>query len=344
MMIYSVVPTKAINSPFLQKENKPFIKLEIMNKLKPILRWLQRNKTDITFKNEAEELLTSTYETTVKEIEKSIFERAIARYARIPRLDESIESRLPKVGAECELIILVTEFNFHLEDSTSFQVRSKKMSARYEFFANDDYSTFILERFETVEKGFVIATARRIEYGLIEITKCIQDRGIGDSDGFGVEPDTWIKAYANLRGKLISPFALNSSQTNNNINNWFEMKISPIDEAGQIKLCPYDKVSHVYRFEDYFIAEKDENCGLIDRKLQVVIPIQYKMIFIEANGLVWVKLQNNLCGILNFENNFVIPPIYSYLSYIDKGEYKGFYNVEINGESKIIDESNLIIN
>ncbi|MDP4240847.1 MAG: hypothetical protein Q8904_15395, partial [Bacteroidota bacterium] len=161
-----------------------------MNKLKLIFRWLQRKKTDVPLRNEEEELLTPIYESAVKEAEESIFERAIASYGHIPRLDESIGNRLPKVGAECELIILVTESSFHEEDSTSYQVRSKKMSAKHEFFAIDDYSTFILEWPKMVEKGFVVTSARRIEYGLIEITKCIQDRGIGDSDGFGVEADT----------------------------------------------------------------------------------------------------------------------------------------------------------
>ena len=52
--------------------------------------------------------------------------------------------------------------------------------------------------------------------------------------------------------------------------------------------------------------------------------------------MVWVMLENGLKGLLDLQNNIVLPPIYTSLSYIDDGEFKGQYNVVLNGVEDII--------
>ncbi|MGV8135988.1 MAG: hypothetical protein AB2L20_12295 [Mangrovibacterium sp.] len=73
------------------------------------------------------------------------------------------------------------------------------------------------------------------------------------------------------------------------------------------------------------------------------INLEYKMINIDFNGLIWVRLENDLCGILNWENEFVIPPEYSYLSYIEDGDLKGCYQATKGDLSGIINLENKFI-
>jgi hypothetical protein len=62
-----------------------------------------------------------------------------------------------------------------------------------------DRTAFLIEIPKIIKQGIVRANACFIEYDLIELTCSIRRGDTGDSDGFGVEPDTWIKAYLNYK-------------------------------------------------------------------------------------------------------------------------------------------------
>lgn len=43
---------------------------------------------------------------------------------------------------------------------------------------------------------------------LIEVLYCIEDRGLGDEDGFGVEPDEWLVGKMDLEGNFVEKLHL----------------------------------------------------------------------------------------------------------------------------------------
>lgn len=163
-------------------------------------------------------------------------ERIIREYPDIPRLDASIEKILPTKGSQSLILIPVTESCFKEEDYATYKSRVANLSLSRKLLADDDCYVFDIERTKYIKQGFITAQAVRIDFDLIEITECIQNRGVGDSDGFGVEPDTWIKAYANLQGELVSPFVLITSTINQNINKRLEKNINPFEKQDRMKL------------------------------------------------------------------------------------------------------------
>jgi hypothetical protein len=268
----------------------------------------------------------------------------ITNYPDTPRLNGSLRELLPEIGKRSGLIIPATELSIEDESYSTFSERLEKETyPKYKRQAEDDYFTFSSERRKIIKNGFIYVSAERIKYKLVELSACIKDGGRGDEDGFGVEPDTYVKGYLSLDGEILSPIALEESNTNTNIKNWLALDINPVDSSGKIKIFPYDEVEKEYRLPGYFEVKKGENVGLIDKELNLIIPITYKMIHGDENGLVWVRLHNDLCGIVDLKNNIKIPPIYNYLSYIDKGEYKGLYVTELNGMHGLINQENQII-
>jgi hypothetical protein len=43
-------------------------------------------------------------------------------------------------------------------------------------------------------------------------------------------------------------------------------------------------------------------------------------------------MPNNLCGIINLKNQFIVLPIYNYLSISKTNKGKGYYKAELNGK------------
>jgi hypothetical protein len=294
-----------------------------MNKLRNFLRWLQLNLTNLPLKND--------------EIDQSIPEDV-----HIPKLNESIEKILPEIGDESELLVSVSESSFKIESHDEFQrrleglesTRSKNDAEAYNLYFSNEYPKFIRD-------GFICVDAERIEFDLIELTKCIWDEGGNDPHVSIVKPAYYIRAYANLKGELISPFAFKVSNINQNIKNWLTLQMNPLDEAGKVRLSRYDTIEESVFIDDCFIVEKDKKFGLIDKNMNEIIPIQYKLLDMEYSGLIKVKTQNDLVGILNPENKFVIPPAYNYLSYIVDGKYKGYYHTQLNGVEGYLDKNNI---
>lgn len=238
------------------------------------------------------------------------------------------------------LLIPVTNADFGPLDPQDY---IEPFNMRAKMLDSDDRCAYIIEIPKYIKKGVVEVYAKAIEFGLIEISKVIQEGDRGDSDGYGVEPDTWIVAYLNSKGEFVSPFSLCNSRSDQNIKNQLIACINPVDKKGIVKICPFDKVEKAFRLPGYFHVQVGERWGLADKYLQIIIPLEYKMLHSDGNGLVWVRLNNNLCGILNLENRFKIPPEYEYLSCIDQGYLKGYYHATKNGRSGIIDRDNHII-
>ena len=294
-----------------------------MTKLRKILRWLQLNLTNLSLKHE--------------EIDQSIPE-----YAHIPKLNKSVGTLLPEIGNSCKLLVTVNESSFKIESHNEFQKRIDRIeSTRSKNEAEAYNKIFANECPKFIQEGFICVEAERIKFDLIELTKCIWNEGGSDSYVSIVKPAYYIRAYADLTGELISPFAFRVSSLNQNINNWLTLQMNPLDESGKIKLSPYDTIEESVFIKDCFVVEKDKRFGLIDKKMNVIIPILYKLFYIEYGGLIRVKTQNDLFGILNSENKFVIPPAYNYLSYIVDGKYKGYYHTELNGVKGFLDNNNI---
>jgi len=167
----------------------------------------------------------------------------ISNYPDTPKLNGSLMELLPEIGRRSGLIILASESSIENESYTSFLDRLEKETyPKYQRLAEDDYYVFSRERQRIFKNGFMYVYAKRIKFNLVEISACINDRGSGDEDGYGVEPDTFVKGYLNLDGEFISPVALEDSNTNTNIKNWLVMDINPVDSSGKIKIFPYEKV------------------------------------------------------------------------------------------------------
>jgi hypothetical protein len=58
-----------------------------------------------------------------------------------------------------------------------------------------------------VTSGYIYAQAT-LEGSVIEVRYCIEDRGLGDEDGFGVEPDEWIAGKMDLQGNFVEKLHL----------------------------------------------------------------------------------------------------------------------------------------
>lgn len=269
---------------------------------------------------------------------------SISNYPNTPKLNGSLRKLLPEIGKRSGLIIPATESSIEDENYSAFRERLERETyPKYKRQAQDDYFTFSSERRKIIKNGFMYVSAERIKFKLVILSACIKDGGRGDEDGFGVEPDTYVKGYLSLDGEIISPVALEESNTNTNIKNWLVLDINPVDSSGKIKIFPYEEVEKEYNLPGYFEVKKGKNVGLIDKELNLIIPITYKMIHGDGNGLIWVRLHNDLCGIVDLKNNVKIPPVYNYLSYIDNGEYKGLYVTELNGMHGLINQEHQII-
>jgi len=258
----------------------------------------------------------------------------------------SLKALFPEVGSCSTLVVAVAESTIENESFSAFKERAEafeKLYMRKDNLALDDYLIFDEKREEMVKKGTLRVYAKRIEFNLIEINAFIHDRGYGDENGFGVEPDTVVEGYLNLDGIFVSPIALLESRTNVNIGNWLKLGTNPVDAAGKVKIFPYDGVEVVYNMPGLFMLRKGLNVGLADKELNIVIPLSYRMIGVEANRLVWVRLHNNLCGVVDLNDNILIPPVYDYLSYIDDGKYKGLYVAELKGKHGLINKKNQVI-
>jgi hypothetical protein len=207
----------------------------------------------------------------------------------------------------------------------------------------DDYFAYQAAVPKLIKEGKVYVYLEEVGFNFIRANYCIKDGGRGDSDGYGVEPDTWITAYLNSNEKFVSPLALSDSKINRNISNLLVAGIDPENVDGSIKICPFDKVEKDFRIPDYFKVLKDNDWGFADSKLIDVIPPTYEYIHGDQNGLIWVRLHNRLCGILDLNNQWVLPPIYEFISCIDEGEFKGNYKVKLNGIECVVDRNNTSI-
>jgi len=210
-------------------------------------------------------------------------------------------------------------------------------------FKYEEYFAYKKEIPKYVKDGYITVFSKPVAFGLIEIINCIMSGDRGDDDGYGVEPDTWIQGYLDSEFKFVSPFSLGSSKSNRNIMNLLKAGINPVDDDCKIKICPYDKVEPTYLLPGYLVVELQGNYGLTDKKLNVLIPLEYAYLNVDINGLARVELHNRFFGVLDLENHFVIPPIYEDLYYINEGRNKGNYEAKINGLSVIIDPNNQII-
>jgi len=207
----------------------------------------------------------------------------------------------------------------------------------------DDYFAYKYAIPKIIKEGKIYATIKDEGFNLLSAIHCIKDGGRGDSDGYGVEPDTWIVAYLNMKKEFISPFALADSNINQNISNLLVAGINPVNEDGTIKICPFDKVEKDFRMPGYFRILQGNDWGFANSYLDVLIPPAYKIIYGDRNGKVCFRQHNNLCGLLNLQNEIVIPALYDYLSFIDDEEFLGCYRASLNGKTGVMNQNNEII-
>ena len=237
-----------------------------------------------------------------------------------------------------KLVISVTDDDF---SPVNWKYEKENKSAPKDLM--EDLIKFIIAKSEIIERGYIEVRASRTEFDLIELTNCIDEGYDGDDDGFGIEPATWIVACMNFSGQIIAPFSVPGSRLYRSMSNFSVAGINPIDFDGKTKTCPYDLVEEPLTSSDYFHVCKDGKWGIADKNLNTVINLEYKMINIDFNGLIWVRLENNLCGILSWENKFVIPPEYTSLLYIEDGDLKGCYQATKGDLSGIINLENKFI-
>jgi hypothetical protein len=254
---------------------------------------------------------------------------------------EISQAILPNKAVTHSLLIPVTKDNFaELHSPLYYEADRDNVNFRQRYLESEDRTAYLVEIPKIIEKGIVRANAHFIEYNLIELTCSIRRGDMGDSDGFGVEPDTWIKGYLNYQGEFVSPFSLPDSPVNQNIKNWFVVEQNPVDAEGKVRTCPFETIECEYNMKGFFSAGIGKNFGLIDKKLNIVIPLEYKMIYAKTNQLVRVHLHNDLCGILDLDNHFIVPPVYEYLEPIEKGKFAGCFKAVINGRLGYIDRNN----
>jgi len=254
---------------------------------------------------------------------------------------EVFQAILPYKAVTHSLLIPVTKNEFaELHSPLYYEADRDNSNFRRRYLESEDRTAYLVEIPKIIKQGIVRANACFIEYDLIELTCSIRRGDMGDSDGFGVEPDTWIKAYLNYHGEFVSPFSLPDSPVNQNIKNWFVVGQNPVDAEGKVRICPFDILEREYNMKGSFSAGNGKNFGLIDSELNIVIPLEYKMIYATSNYLVRVHLHNDFCGILDLENHFIIPPVYEYLEPIHNGEFAGCFKAAINGKLGFIDQNN----
>jgi len=238
----------------------------------------------------------------------------------------------------------VTAENFAEDHSGNNSYECNVFGSKINIFRSvDDEWAFQSEVPRLIAQGSVFVYLEELNFGLQKASKCIRDGGRGDEDGYGVEPDTWMVAYLNSDLKFVSPFALEDSSINRNIANFLEAGIYPFEDDGTVKIDPFYKVERDYRIPDCFKVLKDNNWGFANSKFEIIIPPAYKIIHGDRNGMVCFRQHNDLCGLLNLQNELVIPDIYDYLSFIDEDEFWGCYRARLNGKTGIIDRHNKII-
>ena len=71
----------------------------------------------------------------------------------------------------------------------------------------DDLGKYNKEICKLVREGYVYGYAKLVG-DTVEAKYCIEDRGVGDEDGYGVEPDEWLIAKLDLNGNYIERFHL----------------------------------------------------------------------------------------------------------------------------------------
>lgn len=221
--------------------------------------------------------------------------------------------------------------------------RNEKSSFGNQKIEWDDYFAYREAVPEIIKRGQIFASLSNLDFGLIKAIYCIRDGGRGDEDGFGVEPDTWIAAYLNADFKFVSPFALDDSRINRNIANFLEANIDPFNEDGSVKKCPFDKVERDCRMPQYFRILQGNDWGFANSRLEVLISPAYKYVMGDLNNLVRIRMHNDLCGLLNLQNEVVIPAIYDYLTFIDKDEFCCCYRASLNGKEGILNKNNEVV-
>ena len=207
----------------------------------------------------------------------------------------------------------------------------------------DDYFAYREAVPSLIKRGKILASLSNLDFGLMKAFYCIKDGGRGDSDGYGVEPDTWVVAYLNAEMKFVSPFALEDSHINRTIANFLEAKIDPFYQDGSVKNCPFDKVERDFRMPEYFRILRGNDWGFANSRLEMIIPPAYKYAMGDLNNLVHIRMHNDLWGLLNLQNEVVIPAIYDYLTFIDRDEFGGCYRASLNGKTGILNQNNEII-
>ncbi len=269
---------------------------------------------------------------------------SISNYPDTPRLNGSLRKLLPETGKRSGLIIPATEATIATESYSELSKRLEKESnPKYRSRAQNDYFTFSGERSKMIKSGFLYVSAERIQFDLVKLTACIKDGGRGDEDGFGVEPDTYVNGYLSLDGEFISPVALEESKVNMHIKYWMLLETNPLDSDGKIKNFPFDQVEKIYKLPGFFEVKHDNNVGIIDKNLNIIITLEYKMLYSVNKKHIWVRLHSGLCGIVDLKNNIVIPPVYNFLSNIEGGKYKGLFVAELSGRHGLINLENEII-
>lgn len=136
----------------------------------------------------------------------------------------------PEVGVQASLCVSVTEDCFERLNVRSQERWLKSFSTQKQrMYAGFDSMTFFRKVPEYIQQGFVqVSWAKRIDFELIELMVCIEEGYRGDSDGFGVEPDVWMKGYLSMDGRFASPFGLSSSALNQKISERLKKGVHPL--------------------------------------------------------------------------------------------------------------------
>lgn len=89
------------------------------------------------------------------------------------------------------------------------------------------------------------------------------------------------------------------------------------------------------------IVKKNNYYGIINDDNEIVIPIKYCEIRLDSEGVI-IAMQNKKYGVLDYKNNILVPFLYDFISdfSIVHSNGKRYAVVEINGKNGVIDDSN----
>ncbi|MCV9926622.1 WG repeat-containing protein [Flavobacterium sp. LS1R49] len=89
------------------------------------------------------------------------------------------------------------------------------------------------------------------------------------------------------------------------------------------------------------VVKKNNYYGIINDDNEIIVPIKYNEIRLESEGFI-IAMQNKKYGVLDYKNNILVPFLYDFISDFSTVHNNGkrYAVVEINGKNGVIDDSN----